>query len=280
MLYYPIKNQPDFESLIHIGETSECIHWDYKQAFNSKDSDAIAIDLAAFANTYGGTLLIGVTEKKENGLKVASGFVPNIDVEEIKKHVFTNILDLISPKIDVKIVQFDVSGNVVVAINVEPSVNLVSVCLDKNQQSFCFPYRTEYGNRYMSFQEVEKRMMDNKTRAMYLKLKKLIPSKGRVTLYPFPIANYQAQWFAEWNSGSENEITLWRNDYRCIIVPLTYIDEVWKGNDGVCMKMNTRLYCSPNFIDFENSEKVAIYEANVRDAIETQRILNSMRNKK
>ena len=123
-------------------------------------------------------------------------------------------------------------------------------------------------------------MVDNKTRAMYLKLKKLIPSKGRVTLYPFPIANYQAQWFAEWNSGSENEITLWRNDYRCIIVPLTYIDEVWKGNDGVCMKMNTRLYCSPNFIDFENSEKVAIYEANVRDAIETQRILNSMRNKK
>ena len=280
MLYYPIKNQPDFESLIHIGETSECIHWDYKQAFNSKDSDAIAIDLAAFANTYGGTLLIGVTEKKENGLKVASGFVPNIDVEEIKKHVFTNILDLISPKIDGKIVQFDVSGNVVVAINVEPSVNLVSVCLDKNRLSFCFPYRTEYGNRYMSFQEVEKRMMDNKTRAMYLKLKKLIPSKGRVTLYPFPIANYQAQWFAEWNSGSENEITLWRNDYRCIIVPLTYIDEVWKGNDGVCMKMNTRLYCSPNFIDFENSEKVAIYEANVRDAIETQRILNSMRNKK
>ena len=280
MLYRPINNQQDFESLIHIGETSECIHWDYKQAFNSKDSEAIAIDLAAFANTYGGTLLIGVAEKKENGLKVASGFVPNIDVEEIKKHVFTNILDLISPKIDVKIVQFDVSGNVVVAINVEPSVNLVSVCLDKDQRSFCFPWRTEYGNQYMPFEEVEKRMVDNKTRAMYLKLKKLIPSKGRVTLYPFPIANYQAQWFAEWNSGSENEITLWRNDYRCIIVPLTYIDEVWKGNDGVCMKMNTRLYCSPNFIDFENSEKVAIYEANVRDAIETQRILNSMRNKK
>lgn len=280
MLYRPISNQQAFETLIHIGETPESKHWDYKQSFNSKDSEAIAIDLAAFANTYGGTLLIGVAEKKENGLKVASGFVPNIDVEEIKKHVFTNILDLISPKIDVKVVQFDVSGNVVVAINVEPSVNLVSVCLDKDRRSFCFPWRTEYGNQYMPFEEVEKRMVDNKSRAMYLKLKELIPSKGRVTLYPFPIANYQAQWFAEWNSGSENEITLWRNDYRCIIVPLTYIDEVWKGNDGVCMKMNTRLYCSPNFIDFENSEKVAIYEAAVRDAIETRKFFDSVRNNK
>lgn len=280
MLYRPISNQQAFETLIHIGETPESKHWDYKQSFNSKDSEAIAIDLAAFANTYGGTLLIGVAEKKENGLKVASGFVPNIDVEEIKKHVFTNILDLISPKIDVKVVQFDVSGNVVVAINVEPSVNLVSICLDKDRRSFCFPWRTEYGNQYMPFEEVEKRMVDNKSRAMYLKLKELIPSKGRVTLYPFPIANYQAQWFAEWNSGSENEITLWRNDYRCIIVPLTYIDEVWKGNDGVCMKMNTRLYCSPNFIDFENSEKVAIYEAAVRDAIATQKFFDSVRNKK
>ena len=43
-------------SLIHLGETSESIHWDYKQSFNPKKAEDIAIDLAAFANTFGGTL--------------------------------------------------------------------------------------------------------------------------------------------------------------------------------------------------------------------------------
>lgn len=282
MLYHPIKNQQDFESHVHIGETPEGIHWDYKQAFNYKEPADIAIDLAAFANTYGGTLLIGVAEKKENGLKVASGFVPNVDAEEIKKHVFTNILDLISPKIDAQVVQYNVSDNVVVAINVEPSVNLVSVCLDKDRQSFCIPYRTEYGNRYMSFEEIEKRMVDNRTRQIYLKLHKYIPSNGRVTIYPFPIGNYQAQWFAEWISGFENEIKLSRSDFRynSIVVPLTYIDEVWKSSDGVCIKMNTRLFCSPNFIDFEDSEKVAIYRTMEKNWIEAQKFFNSERNKK
>ena len=279
MLYHPIKKQQDFESLIHIGETPECIHWDYKQVFNPKEPADIAVDLAAFANTCGGTLLIGVAEKKENGLKVASGFVPNIDVEEIKKHIFTNILDLISPKIDVEVVQFDVSGNVVVAINVEPSVNLVSVCLDKDQRSFCFPWRTEYGNQYMSFEEVEKRMMDNKTRAMYLKLKKFLPSGGKVIIYPSPIRNNQCEWFVEWLDGMDDEVRLSQNRLRSIVIPLSFIEEVWKGQMGVCLKMNTRLFCSPNFIDFEDSEKVTIFRTMERDWFETQKFFDSARKK-
>lgn len=280
MLYCPIKNQQDFESLIHIGETPESIYWDYKQYFNSKEPTDIAIDLASFANTYGGTLLIGVAEKKENGLKVASNFVPNVDAEEIKKQVFTRILDLISPKINAQVVQFNVSDNVVVAINVEPSVNLVSVCLDKDRQSFCIPYRTEYGNRYMSFEEVEKRMMDNKTRAMYLKLKKFLPSGGKVIIYPSPIRNNQCEWYVEWLNGMDDEVRLSQNGLRSIVVPLSFIDEVWKGQMGVCLKMNTRLFCSPNFIDFEDSEKVTILRAREREWIETQNFFNSARNKK
>ena len=236
--------------------------------------------MASFANTYGGTLLIGIAEKKENGLKVASNFVPNVDAEEIKKHVFTRILDLISPKIYAQVVQLNVSDNVVVAINVEPSVNLVSVCLDKDRQSFCFPYRTEYGNRYMSFEEVEKRMMDNKTRAMYLKLKKFLPSGGKVIIYPSPIRNNQCEWYVEWLNGMDDEVRLSQNGLRSIVVPLSFIDEVWKGQMGVCIKMNTRLFCSPNFIDFEDSEKATILRAREKEWIEAQKFFNSVRNKK
>ena len=280
MLYRPINSREDFESLIQIGKTSESIHWDYKQQFNDEKKSDVAVDLAAFANTLGGTLLIGVSEKNIDGRKVANNFFNIDDFERIKKSVYTSILDLISPHIDVQVVPIKIDDVLIVAINVEPSVNLVSVSQEKNGPYYCFPYRTGFGNRFMAFDEVEKRMMDNKSRAIYLKLKKHIPSKGKVTIYPFPIGNYRAEWFAEWNSGFENEITLWRNDCRCIIVPLTYIDEVWKGNVGVCIKMNTRLYCTPDFIDFENSEKVAIYEAAVRDAVETRNFFNPVRNKK
>lgn len=261
MLYKPFKTAQNFESLIHLGETPESIHWDYKQAFNLKEPEAIAIDLAAFANTYGGTLLIGIAEKKINGLKVASNFVPNIDAEEIKRQVHTRIHEIISPKIEAQVVQFNVSDNVVVAINVEPSINLIGVCLDKDRRSFCFPYRTEYGNQYMSFEEVEKRMVDNKTRAMYLKLKRYLPYNQKVNIYPAAIANNGFGWSFEWIQNSENEIRLNQNGYRYIDVPISFIEEVWKGRSGVCLKLNSRLYCgSPNFIDFEDSENVAIFK--------------------
>ena len=279
MLYKPFKTVQDFESLIRMGETPEGIHWDYKQAFNPKDPADIAIDLAAFANTYGGTLLIGVAEKKINGLKVASSFVPNVDAEEIKKLVHTRIHEIISPKIDVQVVPIEVSGNPIVAVNVEPSINLVGVCLDRDRRQYSFPYRTEYGNQYMIFEEVEKRMVDNKTRAMYLKLKKYLPNGGRVMLYPFPIRNYQTQWCFNWMDGFDNEIKLEANGFGSIVVPISFIDEVWRGHEGACLKMNTRLYCNPNFIDFENSEKAAIYEANLRNAIEAQKFFNEAHNR-
>ena len=269
MLYRPIKNQDDFKSLIHIGETPESIHWDYKQQFNDEKKSDIAIDLAAFANTLGGTLLIGVSERDIDGRKVANNLFNIADFERIKKSVYTSILDLISPHIDVQVVPIKMDNVLIVAMNVEPSVNLVSVSQEKNGPYYCFPYRTDFGNRFMAF--------DNKTRAMYLKLKKHLPSGGKVILYPFPIGNYGAEWSIEWTKEFEEEIKLWQNRYRSFVIPLSFIDEVWKGQEGVCLKMNERLFCSPNFIDFENSEKANVYVKAVKEAIETQKFFDAAR---
>ena len=278
MLYTPFKTAQDFEGLIRLGETSESIHWDYKQSFSPKKSEDFAIDLAAFANTFGGTLLIGVAEKSDGAKKVASGFVPGINVEEIRKIVHTHISEIISPKIDVQVVPIDVSGNLIVAINVEPSINLVGVRLDKDRRSFSFPYRTEFGNRFMTFEEVEKRMVDNKTRAMYLKLKKYIPSGGKVNVYPAPIANNKIEWRFEWIHNSENEIRLDQNGYRSIDIPISFIEEVWNGRGGICLKLSERLYCgSPNFLDFEDSEDVAIFKQTLKIYAEMHRNLRSDR---
>jgi hypothetical protein len=132
----------------------------------------------------------------------------------------------------------------------------------------------------MSFEEVEKRMMDNKTRAMYLKLKKFLPSGGKVIIYPSPIRNNQCEWYVEWLNGMDDEVRLSQNRLRSIVIPLSFIEEVWKGQMGVCLKMNTRLFCSPNFIDFEDSEKVTIFRTMERDWFEAQKFFDSARNKK
>lgn len=252
MLYTPFKTAQDFESLIHLGETSESIHWDYKQSFNPKKAEDLAIDLAAFANTFGGTLLIGVAEKTDGAKKVASGFVPGINVEEIRKTVHTHISEIISPKIDVQVVPIEVSGNLVVAINVEPSINLVGVCLDRDRRQYSFPYRTEYGNQYMIFEEVEKRMVDNKTRAMYLKLKKYIPERSKISIYPTPLGNAQTEWAYEWIDESENEFKLICNDVMSICLPISAVDEIWKGNVSLCLKLKFQLRKGFNFIDIKD----------------------------
>ena len=252
MIYKTFKAAQDFESLIRMGETPEGIHWDYKQIFNFNEPADIAIDLVAFANTYGGTLLIGIAEKKINDIKVASSFVPNVDAEEIRKVVNTRIHEIISPKIDVQVVPIEVSGSHIVAVNVEPSINLVGVCLDRDRRQYSFPYRTEYGNQHMIFEEVEKRMVDNKTRAMYLKLKKYIPERSKVRIYPTPMGNAQAEWTYEWIDKSENEFKLFCNDNSSIGLPISTVDEIWENNHNLCLKLNVLLQRGYNFIDIKD----------------------------
>jgi hypothetical protein len=112
----------------------------------------------------------------------------------------------------------------------------------------------------MSFEEVEKRMMDNKTRAMYLKLQKYLPSGGKVTIHPAAIAEKKVEWRFEWIKESENEIRLHQNEYRSISVPISFIEDVWNGNPGICLKLNTRIFCNSDILDFVDSENVEIYK--------------------
>lgn len=147
MIYTPFKTAQDFECLIHIDEFPETIHWDYKQTFNSEKSKDIAIDLAAFANTFGGTLLIGVTEKSDGAKKVASGFVPSINVEEIKKidqlqFVTSNLVDAkIANKIVVlRDVQVMIDRDIaeLYGIDTKALKQAVKLNVERFPDSFCF----------------------------------------------------------------------------------------------------------------------------------------------
>ena len=226
MLYKPFRTPQDFQNRIHLGETPETIHWDYKSVLNSKEPTNIAIDLAAFANTYGGTILVGLSEKRTeelNGLKVAMEFVPNIDAESVKKQICSIASNHIVPQIGVNVIPIKIFDNLVVAVNIEPSIDLVCVKTSNERGNFCFPYRTVYGNSFMSFKEVEERMVNNKTRSMFLKLKKFIPEKEKVMIYPVPLCNNRSEWTLEWVCDSENEVKLERYVFKSMVVPISFI---------------------------------------------------------
>ncbi|PWJ61393.1 MULTISPECIES: helix-turn-helix domain-containing protein [unclassified Fibrobacter] len=256
MLYKPFKNEVDFLSFIHFDETSESIHWDYKQSFNSNNLEDIAIDLAAFANTFGGILLIGVAETSKDGRKVASGFIPNIDIEFIRKKIHTQVRDLISPNIEVQVVPIVVNSNLIAAVNVEPSVNLVGVCLNRDRLQYCFPYRTEFGNRFMTYEDVEKRMIDNRSRSMFLKLKKHIVGNNSVVIYPNPRGGRPSKWFFEWIENSDDVFKLVYDNKYSVNLPFSSVHEVWPGDNHTCLRLNHQLYCGQDYIDFEDSERV------------------------
>ena len=96
-------------------------------------------------------------------------------------------------------------------------------------------------------------------------MKKYLPSGGKVNIYPAPIANNKIEWRFEWIHNSENEIRLDQNGYRSIDIPISFIEEVWNGRGGICLKLNERLYCgSPNFIDFEDSVDVITFKETLR----------------
>lgn len=80
MIYQPIQSSGDFRNRIFFGSSKESVHLDFKAQLNNEDPPKIAIDIAAFANTLGGTLLIGVSEKTENGVTTAGGFASGLEL--------------------------------------------------------------------------------------------------------------------------------------------------------------------------------------------------------
>lgn len=85
----PFLSNSDFESQVRLGETTESIFLDFKATvdFSKKPGELAenwAIDIAAFANTLGGSLLVGVTEcGNRNGQRLAHGFSPLPDTDKI-----------------------------------------------------------------------------------------------------------------------------------------------------------------------------------------------------
>lgn len=127
-----------------------------------------ARDVAQFANTSGGCLVIGVDELEVDGVVVANDVcgVPEADnrrewmTEAMKNCVFP-------PTIPCLIEPLRHSGRLVLAVNVPASAHLVGVW-DGNSK-IEYPYRTDHGKKYMNPDDAERYRM-NTTRSAKIAL--------------------------------------------------------------------------------------------------------------
>lgn len=192
-----IRNYHELVASIKLSLTEESITLDFKREINITEkknkneknfAEELALDICQFANSWGGVLLIGVSEKedKETGRKVADQFVGVTQYEKIARFINNSVFALIHPKnIQVDVVCIEtLDRKQLISINISPlTTGVAFVCSQSPPYSSKYPYRTHYGKRYLHPLEVQKRMTDS-NRIIPIKLQELMEFTQEVKLYP------------------------------------------------------------------------------------------------
>lgn len=270
MAYYKkIESVDSLNKNVILGVTAESNTLEFKREINFRKPnihEEFALDIAQFANIYGGSILIGVDEVYCSNLnkKVASKFIDS-DFEEISKFIYDKVLQYLYPNyIDLSVDSIMINDSTtIVAINVNPVVRgLVCYCSKNPPFLMKFPYRTSYGKKYYTPQEVEKRM-SNPYRYIELKILKIFEDFKSVKIYPDLIVKNKdssVKWdIKEYNylikSVGESEYTLSLAGID-VNIPFSLTKDVWvTEDDKIGLLLNVKLVLSSNrkFVSFDLS---------------------------
>jgi hypothetical protein len=150
---------------ITLGATTESLVLDFKRSLSKEKKEwqkELCRDLAQFANTDGGTMIIGVDEQSDpiTNLKVAKSIVPVDDPEQCRQWIEQAIPQHLVPSTLTHDVCFiHTSDGVIVAVNVAPS--RATVYLWSNKRDIECLYRTNHGKAYMNPDEMERHGMNS-----------------------------------------------------------------------------------------------------------------------
>jgi hypothetical protein len=190
MAYTPIGLPADFERTIKFGETAESLHLEFKRTYRWRrpdpeadpveaerwDKTEVALeaarDLAQFANTEGGVLVIGVAARPD-GCKVADHVEPVTEVDGLRgwlEDVVRNHLD--PPTFSHPVAVVETGSGTVLAVNVEPSLHLVALWTKNGKHGIEYLRRVDHHKEWMNPGEVERHLM-NSSRAMSIRLKEV-----------------------------------------------------------------------------------------------------------
>ena len=176
-----IYSKLDIYKNISLNCTQETIFLEFKKEINLKNrhlkkalAEEFACDICQFANTLGGTILIGIEEGNGRipGLSVATSFVNVDNIEQIRVFLNDKVPNNFYPScIKFDIVPIEIENNIcLLAINIYPLPNNIACVFSPSSSDYLrYPFRTEFGKKYMRPYEVEERM-NNRNRSLYLQL--------------------------------------------------------------------------------------------------------------
>jgi hypothetical protein len=172
MLPTSIRSVVDFHAAVQLGSTPESLVIEFKSKINGwnapnkepkeKAQKETCRDIAQFANTLGGCLVIGVASRVDPARKVnvAEAIIPVNDVEKLWAWIEQAIVNYLVPATfthDVVAITLP-EGNIL-AVNVPASRHLVSLW-DRERHTIECVRRTSYGKEWMNPDEMERHLMD------------------------------------------------------------------------------------------------------------------------
>lgn len=228
MAYKPILSSDDLVSRLIPGVTRED-HWlDFKgldvatgrpYPDNVKGKDDCRLDVAAFANEEGGTLVIGAEEVGH----VLARFTAVPDPQERVRWIDEILKEKLEPRpaMDPYVLRTR-DGEDVIAVNIPPSLRLIGL---RDDDWYRFPVRTVDSKRYLTLAEVEARMQD-RDRVHRLRLAE-IKSEETVTLDTKIDANLSHN---NWRVVRvQEDAVILKKDTIEVLVPLAYVEAVYRA---------------------------------------------------
>ncbi len=281
MLYTPIQTRSEFEARIRLSDrsrerdgTAEGVHVDFKFKQETKPNKQreFARDITQFANTEGGTLVIGVEAPKMNGFDTAKSIVSITDPGRLQDWMERAMSNYLYPAAARPRAQFfDPWGEgTVCALNVPPSINLVGVwrqCEAKGGVEYL--YRTTTGKEWFTPSEIEMKISSSYARGRRLTLESLCTPPPKDIFRPYkvhltpPLSQMlwsihglqhtsisKSECWVELGKRTETEFTLKLNnssDGRAVASPIhlpyEYINAAWRTNcRHLALDLAVRIY--------------------------------------
>ncbi|MFZ5862309.1 MAG: helix-turn-helix domain-containing protein [Nitrospirota bacterium] len=178
-----VRSVEEFSSCVVLGETRESRVLEFKSDYAERSipkgaatrdqhrregRKECARDIAQFANTDGGCLLIGIDEGVDSsGAHIAARISPIADVDDLRRWIEGAVAEFLIPStFSFELTEIPVAGGRLLAVNIPAYRHLVSVW-DRQSHTAEFLRRTSQGKAWMNPDEMERHLM-NGSRAAYL----------------------------------------------------------------------------------------------------------------
>ncbi|MBI5805807.1 ATP-binding protein [candidate division TA06 bacterium] len=177
-----ISTSSDVERYVILGQTKESLYLDFKKEIvidtdKHKIAQELALDICSFANSFGGSIVVGIEEGKDSidNMNFAQSFVGINNGDNVEQFISDSVLEYIYPsniKYECKSIKIKDSVTLL-AINIFPLEQGIAAVHHKSEaNAIKFPYRTDYNKKYMKPYQVEERIMNN-SRSLLLRMKRL-----------------------------------------------------------------------------------------------------------